>query len=282
MNNVKMSTMYKYIDHRFITQLSRSGLIIIMILFSQSLIADDSLNEHELSEFHAIYAIQKFGIKVAETHYKLHHTETGYRFTQNTELHGLARMFADDSASAISLVDRIDGKLLLKKHTYRQTGREKNRDEDITLVWQTDDKNILTGKVSGVVRSKPIDHQINKPVWDILSFQIPLMIEANKKQKVYPYMALLKGEIDQYEFVLTSSEVLQFAGKDYQALHLVREDTVKNRQLHIWLLPELNNIPIVVENYRDNKIHSRAQLESVQFDQGKKHIDNITEDNDDI
>jgi hypothetical protein len=47
---------------------------------------------------------------------------------------------------------------------------------------------------------------------------------------------------------------------------VVRSDPLKDRKLHIWLIPELNNIPFIVENYRDGKLHSSMQLESVKFD----------------
>ena len=250
------------------------------VLFSQSLHAAEEKIDHALSEFNARYAVQKFGIKAAEAHYKLNHTDTGYKFTQYTELYGLARMFADDTVSITSIVDMVDSNLLLKKHVYIQTGREKNRDEDITVQWDTAGGK-LNGKVTGIVRSKPINHDVDRPVWDVLSFQIPLMIEANAGQKTYPYTALLKGEIDDYKFELISTEAVSIEDKKYQTLHLVRNDPVKNRQLRIWLLPELNNIPLIVENYRDDKLHSRVQLEKVRFGQDRKYIQVTTEDDQD-
>jgi len=258
--------------------------LISTVLFTQSLHAAEEKIDHALSEFSAVYAVQKFGIKVAEANYKLRHTDTGYKFTQFTELYGLASMFADDTVSVTSIVDMVDSDLLLKKHIYIQTGREKNRDEDIKLQWDTAGGK-LNGKVTGIVRSKPINHDVDKPVWDVLSFQIPLMIEANAGQKIYPYTALLKGEIDDYKFELISTETVNIEDKKYETLHLVRNDPVKNRQLRIWLLPELNNIPLIVENYRDDKLHSRVQLEKVSFGQDKKFIHVTTAespDDDDI
>ena len=54
---------------------------------------------------------------------------------------------------------------------------------------------------------------------------------------------------------------------------MVRTDPKRDRQLHIWLLPELHNIPVIVENYRDGKEHSRMQLESVKFNFDKPLVD---------
>lgn len=242
------------------TQLLNLSLV---LLFSHNVIA-----ENALPEFTAKYAIEKFGIKLAEAKYQLSYTETGYKFSQNTELYGFSAMFRDDSINAVSYVDDVNGTLLLKKHNYKQTGKEKNKDEDISIQWNSANASIA-GTITGTVRSKQIKHQVTTPVWEALSFQLPLMIEANKKKKTYPYNAIIKGEVDTYNFTLTSQEETRLADEDYQTLHMLREDPDKDRQLHLWLAPELHNIPVIVENYRDGKIHSRMYLESVQFNGGK-------------
>lgn len=233
-------------------------LLVFVAVFTHNAFAQD------LPEFTARYAIQKFGIKLAEATYQLSYTDKGYKFTQNTELHGMASMFASDTVSATSYVDEIGDNLLLRKHIYIQTGREKNRDEEIDILWNTY-KNTLKGKVTGVVRSKEISLSADREVWDMLSFQIPLMIEFDENVKEYPYRALLKGELDDYKLVMGSSKTISFAGKDYKIIQLIRKDPKKDRQLHLWIAPELNNLPVIIENYRDGKEHSRGELESVSF-----------------
>lgn len=237
--------------------------IFISVLLSQNLFA-----ARALPEFSARYAIEKFDIKLAEAHYRLRYTKSGYEFSQDTKPFGVASMFANDTISATSLIDEVGDNLLLTKHNYRQTGREKNKDEDINILWQTY-KNMRNGNITGVVRNKKISLKTNSEVWEALSFQIPLMIEADKNIKEYPYKAILKGEIETYNFVLTSTKKIRFANKEYQTLHLVHTDPRKNRQLHIWLVPALHNIPVIIEYYREGKQHSRAQLESVQFNDEK-------------
>ena len=251
-------------------------VIFVTTLFSYNLFAG-----HKLPEFNAQYAVQKYGIKLAEANYQLAYTDKGYKFTQNTNLFGMANMFASDSVSVVSHVDETGDNLLLTKHSYRQTGREKNRDEDINILWNTH-KNMLSGKITGVVRSKEIELQTNTEIWDVLSFQIPLMIEASENIKEYPYRAILKGEIDNYDFILTSSKKIIFADKEYKIIQLIRTDPHKNRQLHIWLIPALHNVPVIVENYRDGKIHSRMQLESVSFNNEASLTDQQTDANNDF
>ncbi len=232
---------------------------VICGLFSHNVMA-----QYALPEFNAQYAVHKHGVKLAEARYQLSYTDDGYKFTQDTKLHGVAGMFARDSVTAVSYIDKIGDNLLLRKHVYKQTGRENNRDEDIDILWNTY-KNTLSAKITGVVRSKAIDLRTDREVWDILSFQIPLMIEADEKIREYPYQAMLKGEIGDYIFVMESSKKIHFSGKEYKILQLVRTDPEKDRQTHIWIAPGMNNLPLIIENYRDGKEHSRMQLESVRF-----------------
>jgi len=245
-----------------------SIILSCLIALSAALFSSTALATPALPEFSATYGIEKFNMKLAEAHYQLSYTDRGYKFTQNTKLHGFASMFANDTVSAISYIDKSNDNLLLTKHQYTQTGREENKDEDINILWQTP-KNTLRGKITGIVRSKTIEHKIDAEIWDALSFQIPLMIEANENIKQYPYQAILKGEIDTYNFVLSAVKMVTFANKEYRTLQLIRTDPKRNRQLHIWLLPELHNIPYRIINYRDGKEHSRGQLESVSFNNQK-------------
>jgi hypothetical protein len=267
-----MKKMYHYNYFKLL----RLALLFLLVSFNHQLYA-----AHALPEFDANYGIMKFGVKLAEANYHLSHTDTGYKFTQNTELYGVAGAFGSDTVSAVSLIDEIRGNLLLTKHKFTQTGREKNRNEDFSISWQTY-KNTLKGNITGVVRSKEIDLKTDSEIWEVLSFQIPLMIEANENTKEYPYNALLKGKIDTYNFVLTSIKKVDYAGKEYKALQLVRTDPKKDRQLHIWLLPELNNIPFLIENYRKGKEHSSVQLESIQFNNEKPLQAEMTDDDDDF
>jgi hypothetical protein len=91
----------------------------------------------------------------------------------------------------------------------------------------------------------------------------------------------LKGEIDDYKFVLGSSKTINFAGKDYKIIQLIRTDPKKDRQLHLWLAPALNNLPVIIENYRDGKEHSRGELESVSFNKEAALTASNTDGNDD-
>jgi len=243
--------------------------VVFLAIFLASI--ENSFADHKrfaLPEFTADYAITKFGIKLADANYRLRHTEHGYHISQHTKLHGVAALFRKDKVDANSTIEIIDGQLRLQSFNYVQTGKEKNRNENLTFSYKKSKEETST-KITGISRSEPVSIQTNETVWDILSFQIPLMIEANANKKHYPYTAVISGELDEYLFNLNATKTHEFAGKKYTLLELVRTNTANNRALHIWLAPKLHNLPVIVENFRDGKLDSRMQLERVQFDKNK-------------
>ena len=92
-------------------------LLFVSILFTQNALASNAL-----PEFNARYAIEKFGIKLAEAQYQLSYTDKGYKFTQDTRLHGIASMFASDSVSAVSYVDVIGENTATYRPVEKKTG----------------------------------------------------------------------------------------------------------------------------------------------------------------
>ena len=253
----------------------QSLIFILILIFSQAAVAD-----HALPEFHAKYDIEYFGVKAAEADYKLSYTDSGYKFTQKTKLAGMASLFANDTVDAVSYIDESEQHLLLTKHRYIQTGKEKNKNVDFIIDWDTSGKQVK-GKITGTARKNKVKLKTETPVWDVLSFQLPLMIEASKDKKNYPYNALLKGKIKTYNFTLNDIKEIEFAGKKHLSLQMIRKDPKRDRQLHLWLLPELNNIPVIIDVYRKGKKRSSILLSSVKFNDDKIISDNTNKITDD-
>lgn len=262
----------------------RQSILIISILLS-SLLCSNAFATYELPEFTAKYAVKKFGIKLAEAKYRLRYTETGYKMLQNTDLYGLAVYLSDYAVAAESHVDKNSDNLLLRKHIYVLSGSDEDKNEDIDFLWNFEGRKV-SGAASGIVRGQEINVDAEDETWDLLSFQIPLMIEAREDIKEYSYNAIIQGEINDYTFELRELKKVTFANKEYSALRMVCPDPKRDRELHIWLLPELHNIPVLIQNYREGRVHYSGSLESVQFnddapilDEGIDDADNAMYDN---
>ncbi len=127
-------------------------------------------------------------------------------------------------------------------------------------------KQELTGKATGIYEGAGVDIDIDNPVWDPLSIQIPIMLDANKNLPPHEHGLFMKGEFKHYLFENHGSEKITFNGYEFTAIKITGRETKRDRAMFVWMVPELNNIPIKIEQWKNGKIKSTVVLESVTFE----------------
>jgi hypothetical protein len=155
-------------------------------------------------------------------------------------------------------------RLLLVNYDYRHTGDDKDRDVNFKINWQNS-KQELTGKASGIYEGASIDLDVDTPVWDPLSIQVPIMLDAGKNLPPHEHDMFIKGEFKHYLFENHGSEKIKFNGTRFTAIKVVGRETKRDRAMHAWLVPELNNIPVKIEQWKNGEHKSTVVLESVSF-----------------
>ncbi len=217
-------------------------------------------------EFTANYALEMFGTVLARAKYTLEHTENGVAMTQSTWPVGLAALLRDDRIDVRSDMVVNDGKVLLVNYDYVHTGDDKNRDVRIKIDWQTGDQQQPVGRATGVYEGAQIAIDVNKPVWDPLSIQVPIMLDANKNLPPHEHGLFMKGEFKSYLFENHGEETVSFNGKDFVSVKIGGRELERDRAMYVWLIPELHNIPVKIEQWKDGKLKSTVFLESVSFE----------------
>ena len=217
-------------------------------------------------EFSANYALEMFGTVLARATYTLEHTENGLSMTQSTRPAGLVALLRDDKIDVRSDMVVNDGRLLLVKYDYKHTGDKKDRNVRFNITWQGNQKQELTGKATGIYEGAGVDIDIDNPVWDPLSIQIPIMLDANKNLPPHEHGLFMKGEFKHYLFENHGSEKIRFNGYEFTAIKITGRETKRDRAMFVWMVPELNNIPIKIEQWKNGEIKSTVVLESVTFE----------------
>ena len=93
----------------------------------------------------------------------------------------------------------------------------------------------------------------------------------------------MKGEFKYYLFENLGPETVSANGKEFTAVKIVGRETKRDRAMHVWLVPELHNLPIKIEQWKEGKLRSTVLLERVSFDNnGGSKTFNLTEDPDDF
>jgi len=245
---------------------NRANLTSCLFLLLVLVLAPSSAMTKELPhEFSANYALQMHGTTLARAVYTLEHTENGLSMTQSTRPIGLVALLRDEKIDVRSDLVVENGKLLLVSYDYRHTGDNRDRDVRFKINWQNHEQDIV-GIATGVYEGRNIRLETDQPVWDPLSIQVPIMINAAEQSPTHQYGLFMKGELKHYQFENHGIEPVQFNGGQLDALKIAGRESKRNRAMYVWIAPELHNIPIKIEQWKNGELKSTVLLESVTFD----------------
>ena len=221
-------------------------------------------------EFTAHYALEMFGTVLARAKYTLEHTENGLSMTQSTRPAGLASLLRDDKLDVRSDMIVDNGQILLVSYDYIHTGDDKDRDVRFRIKWQADGGQQPVGTASGVYEGKPVHITVENPVWDPLSIQVPIMLDANKNLPPHKHGLFMKGEFKNYLFENHGEQTISLNDQEYTAVKIGGRETERDRAMYVWLIPELHYVPAIIEQWKEGKLKSTVYLESVSFnDEGE-------------
>jgi len=233
-------------------------------------------------EFSANYALEMYGTVLARATYTLEHTEDGLSMTQSTRPAGLVALLRNDKIDVRSDMVVSNGQLLLVNYDYTHSGDEKDRDVRFKINWQNNNKQELAGTAVGISEGQEVKFNIDQPVWDPLSIQVPIMIDAARNMPPHEHSMFLKGEFKHYLFENHGDETISFNGKKYVALKIAGRETKRDRAMYAWIVPELHYIPIKIEQWKNGKLKSTVLLESVSFEKnGELKTLNLMDDTED-
>jgi hypothetical protein len=216
-------------------------------------------------EFEAVYTLEIYNTVLARANYRLKHTDNGLFMEQSTRPVGLAALLRDDEINVRSDMIIDNNRILLVSYDYRHTGDDKDRDVNFKINWQTDDNNTANGKATGVYEGEKVLLDVDQPVWDPLSIQVPLMLDAGKNLPPHQHGMFLKGEFKYYRFENQGNDNVSFNDREYKAIKIAGKETKRDRAMYAWLVPELHYLPVKIEQWKEGKLKSTVRLESATF-----------------
>jgi hypothetical protein len=233
-------------------------------------------------EFTATYTAETYGVTVAQATYKLEHKDNGIIFNQRSKPTGFAAFFSDDGLDETSHLSLHQDKLLLDEYRYIQRDAKKNKNVHLKVRWNEISENKISGVVRGKAGSDHIRLKINTPVWDTLSFQIPIMLNIDKNIAPQEYNVLVKGKLKKYMFVTHGTEKISIGDNTIKTIKVERKDDKKGKSLFLWAAPSLHNLPVKIEKWKKGKPHITMLLNSASFPSDKNLQFKAEEDFDDL
>lgn len=216
-------------------------------------------------EFIATYKAESYGIVAAQATYTLSHDGDGLNFSQRTEAVGLLSLFNNDSLVENSSISMHGDNLLLDEYSYVQRGDNKDRDIHLVIDWNQSEDNKLSGNISGIAAGREVNIKVNQPIWDTLSFQLPMMMHLPTPETKHNYKILVKGEARQYSFISHGEEAIKLGEKTIKTVKIERNSGNADKPFYLWVAPELHNLPVKYEKWKNGKAHITMSLKQVRF-----------------
>jgi len=198
-------------------------------------------------EFTANYEVEVYGIVLARATHTVEHTANGLSMEVYTRPAGLMTLVSDDEVLVRADLVTNNGELLLVNYEYTHTGDDEDDDVRFNIEWQNNHEQKLIGKGTGIYDGEKINIDFDKPIWDPLSAQALIIVNADKDIAQQEHGLFLKGGLKQYLFENHGKEIIDFNETKFTAFKTVIKETERDRVIYVWMVPEFNNIPIKYE-----------------------------------
>ncbi len=233
-------------------------------------------------KFEANYKLEMYGITLARATHKLEQTENGLSMELVSYPVGLLAFLYDGHVDIHSDIEKDNGQLLLVKHNYTHSEDEENTTVRYEIDWLNKREKGSARNVKGIYKGEKLNINSDEPVWDPLSIQALIIINADKESASYKEGLLMKGELKHYVIENLGKESIDYNGTKMTSLKTLVKEADKNRVIYVWMLPKYYNIPVKYEHWKDGDLQTTILLESVTFeDNGKTETLTLIDDTED-
>ena len=184
---------------------------------------------------------------------RLDATERGYAAIHRIEPTGMARMIAGGTIEETSLFDATDDGVLPVHYLSNDTLSRDETRANISFDWDT-------RSLSGSVNDQPVSDMLADIVHDRVSIQYQLMHDLKNGGAHGTYTLFDIDELKTLNITLIGSRELTVPAGRFTAIGVQHQAEGSSRVTTLWCVPELDYLPIVIEQHRKGKLRLRATL----------------------
>jgi hypothetical protein len=213
-----------------------------------------------LPDFSARYTIRKAGLNVIRTTFTLKRGPGTIEYRSAAEPIGIASwFFGDHRIYELSLLKRVDEKVIPLEYRYIHKGSDENRNEHYVYDWDTQRAQVN-------YRGEQKTLKIPVGTLDNFSLQLALIQDAGEGREKMTYPVISKGELKTYTFINLGTETVETRLGDFEAIGLERrKDDENNTTYTTWYAPELHYLPVKLENREQGDVVLNLTLEEVEW-----------------
>ena len=210
-----------------------------------------------LPDFRASYDFERGRMKIGESTFELERSQENiYRYTSEAKATGFLSIFVDDVIREESIFKYEDDRFWPVSYEYRQLNSDKDRNENIAYNW--------TDNIAAVsYRGHESSQKLSAGMLDRFLMQLAISVEAQQGRFDRSYNVLDNGRVKQYRIRSRGMEEISTPAGTFMALRVDRVDRNADKFLRMWLAPELDYLPVKIEQEKRNEEPLRLTLRSI-------------------
>ena len=185
---------------------------------------------------------------------KLENNNGIYTYTLKTEPTGFWKLIASGSINESSEFEIIDGEIRSINYRLNDTIRRNPRESKVDFDWG---KNVI----KGFYKDRVIDFNIDRRILTRILLQIEIMHQKQRNNLKDSYLIIDKDEIKEIDITSSNSgKKISVPFGSYEVVEVSHRSKNSNRINTFWLAPELDFIPVKLEQTEGNKVNFEANL----------------------
>ena len=185
---------------------------------------------------------------------KLENNNGTYTYSLKTEPTGFWKLIANGSINESSEFEIINEEIRSINYRLNDTIRRNARESEVDFDWS---KKVI----KGFYKDRVIDFNIEKRILTRILLQIEIMHQKQRNNLKDTYLIIDKDEIKEIDITSSNSgKKISVPFGSYDVIEVSHRSKNSNRINTFWLAPELDFIPVKLEQTEGNKVNFEANL----------------------
>ena len=185
---------------------------------------------------------------------KLENNNGTYTYSLKTEPTGFWKLIANGSINESSEFEIINEEIRSINYRLNDTIRRNARESEVDFDWSKK-------MIKGFYKDRVIDFNIEKRILTRILLQIEIMHQKQRNNLKDTYLIIDKDEIKEIDITSSNSgKKISVPFGSYDVIEVSHRSKNSNRINTFWLAPELDFIPVKLEQTEGNKVNFEANL----------------------
>lgn len=248
--------------HKFFLFLTPVFVTLILSLTALRISADTTAldivgPDNSITPFYVEYTVGNNLINAGIAKLSLKSNGDEWVYSLITEPSGIFRLTGKGHIQEVSVINVSQEQLIPKSYSYKQAGNEKKRNIEAIFNWKDQELKIKR-------KGEEEIEELKDPILDRLSVTLTVMKLVRQGFSQAELQVLDNGKVKSMEFINEGVQTLKTKLGTFETVVVRRVREGSSRATLTWFAPELNYVPVQIEQLKRGKLVARLKINKLE------------------